>query len=112
MANELQRHDSGGFLKLLDRFIQDSGLQDVKTRMDSRKGTATITGSRDGIQYTTTVQRNKYGATRTVSQYDTNVGRDAMIEQVKELRRQHYTQQEIADMLGISQATVSIYLRK
>ena len=100
------------FLKSLDRFIQDSGLQDVKTRMDSRKGTATITGSRDGIQYTTTVQRNKYGATRTVSQYDTNVGRDAMIEQVKELRRQHYTQQEIADMLGISQATVSIYLRR
>jgi len=48
MANELQRHDSGGFLKSLDRFIQDSGLQDVKTRMDSRKGTATITGSRDG----------------------------------------------------------------
>jgi predicted transcriptional regulator len=35
-----------------------------------------------------------------------------MIEQVKELRRQRYTQQEIADMLGISQATVSIYLRK
>jgi CRP-like cAMP-binding protein len=112
MANELQRHDSGGFLKSLDRFIQDSGLQDVKTRMDSRKGTAIIAGSRDGIQYTTTVQRNKYGATRTVSQYDTNIGRDAMIEQVKELRRQRYTQQEIADMLGISQATVSIYLRK
>lgn len=37
MANELQRHDSGGFLKSLDRFIQDSGLQDVKTRMDSER---------------------------------------------------------------------------
>ncbi len=33
-------------------------------------------------------------------------------EQAKQLKRQGYTQDEIADMLGVSQSTVSNWLRK
>lgn len=110
MANEIIKQNSG-ILESLGRFVEDTGLSNVKTSYDSRTGTATITGNRDGMQYTTTVQRNKYGATKTVSQYDVTVGRDAMIEQVKQLKRQGYKQTEIADMLGISQSSVSNYLR-
>lgn len=111
MKNELKKSDNG-ILSVLGKFVKDTGLQDVRTKLDSRTGTATITGNRDGMQYTTTIQHNRCGATKTISQYDTSVGRGAMIEQVKELHRQGYRQTEIADMLGVSQGTVSNYLRR
>lgn len=110
MSNDIQKRGSG-ILGAINNYINDLGLEDVKTSANAKTKTATITGRKDGMQYTTTIQQNSYGATKTVSQYNVNIGREAMIEQVKELRRHGYKQQEIADMLGISQASVSVYLR-
>jgi len=39
-------------------------------------------------------------------------GRDAMALNIKQLKQEGYTQTEIASMLGISQPTVSNYLRR
>lgn len=110
MAGEIQKTDNG-ILEYLRRFVHDTGFDEFKTSYNSRTGTATVTGKKDGMQYTTTIQRNKYGETRTSSHYNVTVGRKALIEQVKQLRRQGYKQTEIADMLGISQSSVSNYLR-
>lgn len=41
-----------------------------------------------------------------------NLGKDGLKKQIKELKYQRYKQQEIADMLGVSQSTVSNYLKK
>lgn len=49
---------------------------------------------------------------QTTTQFATNLGKEALISQIKALRKQEYKQQQIADMLKISQATVSKYLRK
>lgn len=95
----------------LARFMRDSKLEDARVSMDTKTGTATVTGRRDGLQYTTTVRSNLYGTTQTPSVYAVNVGRDALINQVKQLRGQGYKQNDIATMLGISQVSVSKYLR-
>ena len=98
-------------LTLLSQLASSLNLENVNMRTNSKTGTATVTGSRDGMQFTTTIQRNSYGVTQSTSRYVTNMGRDALIQQARELRRQGYKQTEIADMLGISQASVSKYLR-
>jgi transcriptional regulator len=43
--------------------------------------------------------------------FESNLGKEALVSQVKSLRKQGYKQQEIADMLGISQSLVSKYSR-
>ena len=57
------------------------------------------------------MQQEKHGQIVKYSAFEINVGKDALIEQIKELRRQGYKQLEIADMLGISQSLVSKYSR-
>ena len=52
------------------------------------------------------------GVVQTRTQFATNLGKEALTSQIKDLRKQGYKQQQIADMLKISQATVSKYLRK
>ena len=52
------------------------------------------------------------GVVQTTTQFATNLGKEALTSQIKDLRKQGYKQQQIADMLKISQATVSKYLRK
>lgn len=95
----------------ISQFIEDARLDDIRMSLDTKTGTATVSGRRDGMQYTTTIQSNLHGTTRTSSAYSVNVGKDALIEQAKQLRRQGYKQTQIAAMLGVSQATISKYLR-
>ena len=73
-------------------------------------GITSVIGNRDGVQYTTTLTKHT-NFVQTTSQFATNLGKEALIAQIKELRRQGFKQQKITDMLNISQATVSKYLR-
>ena len=43
--------------------------------------------------------------------FEKNLGKDGLKKQIKELYSQGYKQREIADMLGVSQSTVSNYLK-
>ncbi len=67
---------------------------------------------KDGIQYTTTLTEHTGGCIQTKSMLKKNLGKDGLKKQIKELKYQRYKQQEIADMLGVSQSTVSNYLKK
>lgn len=67
---------------------------------------------KDGIQYTTTLTKQLHGVIKTTSQFSVNLGKEALTNQIKDLRKQGYKQREIADMLKVSQATVSKYLKK
>lgn len=112
MSHEIIKKQQQNVLSAINEVISNIGLDDVKTSFNSKTGTASVTGNRNGIQYTTTLKRQQHGVIQTNSQFDTNVGKDALITQVKELYRQGYKQQQIADMLNISQTTVHNYLKK
>ena len=106
------KKQSQNILTVIDNLISDVGLNDVKTSFDSKTGIASVIGNKDGFQYTTTLTRHLHGVVQTTTQFATNLGKEALISQIKDLRKQGYKQQQIADMLKISQATVSKYLRK
>lgn len=111
MPNDLINKQQNNILKAMSDFIANTGLENVKTSYNSKAGSANITGSQNGIQYTTTLQRQKNGVIQTNSQFSNNLGKEALIAQIKELLSQGYTQKEVADMLGISQPLVSKYSR-
>ena len=109
MANEIRK---GGFMGSLMSFIDNAGLENPRYEIDEEKGTAVISGDRDGNRYSIRAQRQELGYTQVMSQFDLSQGRDAIISQVKALYKQGWTQQQIATALKISQPTVSAYLRK
>lgn len=110
MSNDLMKKQSENILRTMDNLVSNTGLNDVKTTFDSKTGIASVSGEKDGHQYTTTLTRHKNGVTRLSTQFDTNLDKEELILQIKELRKKGYKQQEIADILKISQATVSRYL--
>lgn len=97
-------------LECIHSFIQRTGMQDVKTRLETKSGVASISGYRDGVRYTTTMKFEDNGSILTQSEFDSNLSKDALYSQIHSLYKQGYTQVEIAEMLGISQSTVSKYL--
>lgn len=112
MSNYLMKKQSKNILNAINSLIADVGLNDVKTTFDSKTGIASVIGNKDGFQYTTTLTQHMNGVVQTTTQFATNLGKEALSSQIKALRKQGYKQQQIADMLKISQATVSKYLRK
>lgn len=109
MSEKLTKRNQNDILHAIHEFVANTGLDNVKTVFNSKTGTASITGSQGGIQYTTTLQRQQNGVIETNSQFRNNLGKEALISQVKELVAQGYKQTQIADMLGISQSLVSRY---
>ena len=103
MSGNLVKKGQVSALQALENFISQTGLKNVKTSIN--------TGSRDGYQYTTTVKREKHGVVQTQASFETNLGKEALISQVKQLLKEGYRQREVADMLGISQSLVSKYSR-
>ena len=57
------------------------------------------------------MQQEKHGNIVKNSSFEVNIGKGALVEQMKELRKDGYKQLEIANMLGVSQSLVSKYLR-
>ena len=112
MSNEIIKKQSQNVLGAINNLIANIGLKDVKTTFNSKNGTASVVGTKDGIQYTTTLTKQLYGVVQTTTQFAANLGKEALQAQIKDLRKQGYKQQQIADMLNISQATVSKYLKK
>lgn len=111
MDNELQKQKSENVLALVKEFIEQTGLGDAKMTLNSKTGTVSIIGSKGGYQYTTVMQQEKQGKLVKNTTFAVNVGKEALVEQIKDLRGEGYKQSEIADMLGVSQALVSKYLR-
>lgn len=111
MSDKIMKKGQVNALQVLENFILQTGLEDVKTFINTKTGTASITGSRNGYQYTTTVKRENHGTIQSHASFETNLGKEALIAQIKQLLRDGYKQREVADMLGISQSLVSKYSR-
>lgn len=111
MSNKMVKKEQISGFQALENFVKQTGLENVKTTYNTKTGTACITGTKDGYQYTTTMQKETYGVIQTQSCFEFNLGKDALVSQVKRLRQQGYKQREVADMLGISQGLVSKYSR-
>ena len=111
-GNEITIKYNNNLLNAVNELVGNIPLEDVKTQFNSKTGTASITGHRNGIQYTTTLSSQPEGVIQTNSMFNKNMGKDALEIQIKKLKKEGYKQTEIAEMLGISQPTVSNYLRK
>lgn len=97
---------------LMNNFIDSySNFEDLKYSFDNKKGVGTISGFLDGAKCTTTIKLEKNGFVQTNSRFDTDISKSDLIEQVKSLYSQGYKQRQIAEMLNISQSTVSKYLK-
>lgn len=112
MSHEITKKQSQNFLVAISDLVAKIGLNDVKQSFNSKAGIATVSGTKDGIQHTITLTKQLHGVIQTTAQFAANMGRDALIAQAKNLSKQGYKQQQIALMLGVSQATISKYLRK
>ena len=97
--------------QVIDDFLEHTGLENVKMNCNTKTGTACVTGTKDGYQYTTTMKKEANGMIQTNTSFECNLGKEALVSQVKSLLQQGYKQREVADMLGISQSLVSKYSR-
>ena len=111
-GNEITLKQNTNILDAVNNLVGNLPLDDVKTQYNAKTGTASITGHRNGIQYTTTLSAQPEGVIQTNSMFAKNMGQDALENQIKKLKKEGYKQTEIAEMLGISQPTVSNYLRR
>lgn len=84
----------------------------TRVMIDTKSGISNINGERDGIHYSTTVKNDINGFNKRTSKVKANLSGEDLTSQVKELRKQGVTQQEIANMTGVSQSTVSRHSRK
>lgn len=111
MKDKLVKREQISGFQVLENFVNRTGLENVRTTYNTKTGTACIIGTKNGYQYTTTVQKETHGVIQTQSRFESNLGKDALVSQVKSLLQQRYKQKEVADMLGISQSLVSKYSR-
>lgn len=79
--------------------------------LNLKTGTVSITGRKGGYQDTTVMQQEKQEKIVKNATFEVNVGKEVLIEQIKDLRCEGYKQSEIADMLRVSQPLVSKYSR-
>ena len=110
MSKEIKKKSNNNF-EVLQNLNLQSDLQDVKSSFNIKTGIASFTGAKDGYQYTTIVKREQYGITQTMHKFEKNLSLNELVQQVKDLTAQGYKQRETAELLGISQASVSKYSR-
>ena len=91
---------------------KSDGRENLVMNVNSRSGTASLSGEKDRVQYTETFTIIDGGAVRMVSKINKNVSKKSLQAQIKALKKQGFKQTQIAMQLGISQATVSNYLKK
>lgn len=110
IKNDVKRNNS--LFAAMNDLVSSIPLDDVKATYNTKTGTASVTGHRNGIQYMTTLSGEADGIIKTDSMFNKNMGRNALSDQIKKLSKDGYKQGEIANMLGVSQPTVSNYLRR
>ena len=87
-------------------------LNDIKTTTDEAKGIATISGARDGLNYSLVIEKSKHGQTLTASMYEQLPRKSDYKDEVKRLFQQGLKQKQIALRLGMSQSLVSRLLHE
>lgn len=85
---------------------------DMKTTTDEVLGRATITGRKNGLRLSLTIDKSDIGETRTQSVYLDMKKKSDYKDEIFRLRQQGLKQQEIANRLGISQSLVSKLLNQ
>ncbi|MEM1485590.1 hypothetical protein V6615_12030 [Oscillospiraceae bacterium PP1C4] len=99
---------------VLQKSISNLGAQllDVKTTTDETLGIATISGRRDGVRVSITIEFSELGVTQITSVYQSVPRKSDYKNEVKHLRDQGLTQKCIALRLGILQSLVSKLLNQ
>lgn len=103
---------SNNILNIINSFMRTEELEDVDLRYNSKTKTLSMSATKDDYRANVTLTQFQNGQSKKESQFNVNLGREALEEQILELYNNRYNQTEIAQALGISQATVSNYLKR
>ena len=104
--NELQK-GFDGLLSTIMSHINDSDVTEVSYKIDKCKGIMNISGKKRDEVFRATQHFYDKGVVKTASSFRANMSRSERKKLVKQLRREGFKQQDIADRLGISQSQVS-----
>ena len=104
---ELQQSQKTMQEHLMNILKDFSGWDDMKTTTDESLGRATITGKKDGLKLSLTIDRIDLEEVK-----DNFLKKSDYKDEVICLRQQGLKQQDIADRLGISQSLVSKLLKQ
>lgn len=91
--------------------VKETSLDSVEIRIDNKKMTKRLIISQDGHRYTMTEKQGNLGVVQTRTSFKVSQNKEEKIFQVRQLSQEGYKQNEIADMLGVSQSSVSKYLK-
>lgn len=112
MSKDIIEKKQGDIIGAMNSFVSEVPLENLSMQYNEKTKTASISGQLRGVLYTTTLKAIPDGVIKTTTQIDVSAGKDVLIQQAIDLKKQGYTQKQIAEMLGVSQATISNYLRK
>lgn len=113
MADDLIKGDNEKNFTARKFFEQMIELPDCDlSKSTDKTGTIKISfaGKRNGHTVSGSITKNSYGQTLTQSSYHEQEKKSNFKEEVKRLKKEGYTQKQIAQMLGMSQPYVSILL--
>ncbi len=99
-------------IEFLTDYTKKSDLDDIEVHINVKKGLATISGHKNGIRATTTISIEQSQDQTTKADDDRALTKRILTDTVKRLHSDGFTQKEIARIMGISQSSVSIYLRQ
>ena len=91
--------------------IKDDSVTEVTYKINKKKGIMSISGKGDNGAFRATKELyGNSGSIQSTSLFNTDIDREEKKRIVHEMYKNGYKQQQIADMLGISQSQVSLLL--
>ena len=113
MVNKVINHSSNSILHLINEQVNDDSIEEITYKINKKKGIINITGKKsDEVFSATKTLFDDCGIIQVASEFKANMSKSDRIEHVKKMRKKGFKQQEIANMIGISQAQVSNILHR
>lgn len=105
--SEIQTN-TNNLLNTIRAQIEDDSVTEVTYKINKKKGIMSISGKKDNEAFRVIKEiYGNNGYVQSASRFNSNMTRDEKKQAVHEMYSSGYKQQEIADMLGISQPQVS-----
>lgn len=114
MSKKALSIDVNGIMSTVKSQVDDKDVTEVTVKIDKNKGIMNVHGKKNNEVFRVTKQiYDESGYIQSVSCFDTNAERSKRNQTIKQMyENDHFKQQEIADMLGISQSQVSNILNE
>lgn len=108
MNNSMSNQSTDNVLNLINEQINDNSIEEVTYKVNKKKGIINISGKKNDIVFSATKNLfDNNGIMQITSKFNKDISKNEKVKYIKDLSKKGLRQQEIANMLGISQAYVS-----